>query len=350
MICNIPKLQNDFNLIIRLRRELQTKRDTLEEKIDDIKSQYNELVRHNSKKIYLYCLDSMYFQYKILRVELEQFQKMIALIFNRMYGDYYKLYNIVQSQCKENSTNIILSSENVVTYKDLDPFAEFSVDNLNLIHQIIIDTLKKLHDLYSRKQEEINDHNANMRVGFSVTSFISTLSYENKLLGEHISLYSDYLSFYHSSQRKYLDNALCKINSFMREIEDDILTNHKSDKKEVVVIIAEPVKPEIILEVEVQSEVKPEPVTGEVKTEPVTEELKPDPVTEELKPDPVTEELKPVPVTEELKPVPVTEEVKTELVTGEESEETEGIQLKVEEDDGFQTVARGGKNNKNKKR
>ena len=334
MICNIPKLQNDFNLIIRLRTELQTKRDTLEEKIDDIKVQYNDLVRTNSKKIYLYCLDSMYFQYKILRVELEQFQKMIALIFNRMYGDYYKLYNIIQSQCKENSTNIILSSENVVTYKDLDPFAEFSVDNLNLIHQIIIDTLKKLHDLYSTKQEEINDHNANMRVGFSVTSFISTLSYENKLLGEHISLYSDYLSFYHSSQRKYLDNALCKINSFMREIEDEILTNHKSDKREAV-IIAEPVKEEI------KSELKPDPVT---------EELKPDPVTEELKPDPVTEEVKPEPITDAVKPEPEPEEVNTELVTGEEPEETEGIQLKVEEDDGFQTVARGSKNGKSKRR
>ena len=325
MICNIPKLQNDFNLIIRLRTELQTKRDTLEEKIDDIKAQYNELVRRNSKKIYLYCLDSMYFQYKILRVELEQFQKMIALIFNRMYGDYYKLYNIIQSQCRENSTNIILSSENVVVYKDLDPFTEFSVEDLALTHRIIIETLKKLSELYATKQEEINDHNTNMRVGFSVTSFISTLSYENKLLGEHMSLYSDYLSFYHSSQRKYLDNALGKINSFMREIEDEILTNHKSDKKEAV-IIAEPVKEEI---------------KSEVNHDPVTEELKPDPVTEEVKTEQVTEEVK----TES-----VTEEVKTEQVTGEELEETEGIQLKVEEDDGFQTVARGGKNGKHKKR
>jgi hypothetical protein len=325
MICNIPKLQNDFNLILRLRTELQTKRDTLEEKINDIKAQYNDLVRNNSKKIYLYCLDSMYFQYKILRVELEQFQKMIALIFNRMYGDYFKLYNIVQSQCKENSTNIRLSSENVVVYKDLDPFAEFSTDDLNLIHRIIVDTLKKLHELYSTKQEEINDHNANMRVGFSVTSFISTLSYENKLLGEHISLYSDYLSFYHSSQRKYLDNALCKINSFMREIEDEILTNHKSDKKEAVPIISEDA---VNLE--------------EVKLEPVIEDLKPE---SEAKTGPVTaiEEAKTGPAT-------VIEEVKTGPITVEEPEEIESIQLKVEEDDGFQTVARGGKNGKNKKR
>ena len=231
-MANIPKLKTEFNLILRLRSELQTKRDILAEKIDEIREQYNELIKHNSKKIYLYCLDSLYFQYKILRVELEQFQKTISLIFNRMYGDYYKLYNIIQSQCKENSTNILLSGENVVVYKDLDPFAEYNLDDLVLTHKIIIETLTKLHVLYLSKQDEINDHNTNMRIGFSVTSFISTLSYENKILGEHISLYSDYLSFYHSSQRKYLDNALYKINKFMMEIEEDILTNHKTYKTE----------------------------------------------------------------------------------------------------------------------
>jgi hypothetical protein len=330
MTCNIPKLNNDFCLILRLRTELQTKRDTLEEKINDIKSQYNDLVQHNSKKIYLYCLDSMYFQYKILRVELEQFQKMIALIFNRMYGDYYKLYNIIQSQCKENSTSIILSSENVVVYKDLDPFTEFSADDLALTHRIIVDTLKKLQELYSKKQEEINDHNSNMRVGFSVTSFISTLSYENKLLGEHISLYSDYLSFYHSSQRKYLDNALCKINSFMREIEDEILTNHKSDKKETVTIV------ESIVE-EVKEEVK-----LEIKEEVKQEEVKQD----EVKQDEVKQEEEEVKLEEEEVKL---EEVKLEEVkTDEEPDEVNGVL--INRDDGFQTVGRGGKNGKNKKR
>jgi hypothetical protein len=335
MICNIPKLQNDFNMCLRLRTELQTKRDTLEEKIDDIKAQYNDLVRQNSKKIYLYCLDSMYFQYKILRVELEQFQKMIALIFNRMYGDYYKLYNIIQSQCKENSTNIILSSENVVVYKDLDPFTEFSVEDLALTHRIIIETLKKLLELYATKQEEINDHNANMRVGFSVTSFISTLSYENKILGEHMSLYSDYLSFYHSSQRKYLDNALGKINSFMREIEDEILTNHKSSKKETITIVESIVEEESEVKEE-KSEVKDE----EVKDEEVKEEVKQEEVKEEVKQEEVTQEVK-VKITQEVK---VEMEVKEEEVKEEKEEETS------EKDDGFQTVARGGKNGKHKKR
>jgi len=324
-MCNIPKLQNDFNLILHLRTELQTKRDTLEEKLDEIKAQYNDLVKQNSKKIYLYCLDSMYFQYKILRVELEQFQKTIALIFNRMYGDYYKLYNIIQSQCRENSTNIKMSSEDVVVYKDLDPFTEFSTDDLIVTHRIIVDTLGKLQELYSTKQEEINDHNANMRVGFSVSSFISTLSYENKILGEHISLYSNYLSFYHSSQRKYLDNVLGKITNFMREIEEDILTNHKSYKKDTVTIV------ESIVEEEVKEEVKEE----EVKQEEVKEE---EFKNEEVK----NEEVK---VQSEVK----NEEVKTEEVkTDEESDEINSVL--INRDDGFQTVGRGGKNGKSKRR
>jgi hypothetical protein len=329
---NIPKLKNDFNLILRLRTELQTKRDTLTEKLDEIREQYNELIKHNSKKIYLYCLDSLFFQYKILRVELEQFQKTISLIFNRMYGDYYKLYNIIQAQCKDNNVDILLSGENVVVYKDLDPLLEYNLDDLVLVHKIIVDTLNKLNFLYNSKQDEINSHNSNMRVGFSVTSFISTLSYENKLLGEQISLYSDYLTFYHSSQRKYCDNALYKINTFMREIEDDILTNHKTYKTESITIV-ESIVEETDLDLGVV-EKKIEPVV-EPKPEPVVE-IKPEPIVEP-KPEPIVEP-KPEPVVE-----PVTE-LKPEVV-GEPKQEDD----KLEEEDDFQTVGKG-KNGKNKKR
>jgi hypothetical protein len=216
-----------------------------------------------------------------------------------------------------------------VVYKDLDPFTEFSVEDLALTHRIIIETLKKLSELYTAKQEEINDHNANMRVGFSVTSFISTLSYENKLLGEHMSLYSDYLSFYHSSQRKYLDNALCKINSFMREIEDEILTNHKSSKKETITIVESIVEDESEFKEEMESESE---VKEEVKQEEVKEEVK----QEEVKVE-VTQEVK-----QEESEVKV--EVTQEEVKDEKEEEIS------EKDDGFQTVARGGKNGKHKKR
>jgi hypothetical protein len=317
---NIPKLKNDFNTIIRQRNELQDKRTTLEEKLIDIREHYNDLVKNNSKKIYLYCLDSLYFQYKILRVELEQFQKMISLIFNRMYGDYYKLYNIISYQCKDNCVDIKLPTENIVLYKDLDPLTEYSLDDVTVTHNAIINMLQQLNGLYDSKQSEISRHNSNMRVGFSVTSFISTLSYENKLLGEHITLYSDYLSFYHSSQRKYFDMTLYKIGNFMREIEDEILTNHKKDA---------PIE-EIIMEIE------PEPEPEPPKTEP--------PKTEPPKTEP--------PKTAEPEPTKIVEPEPTKIAEPEpEPEQPESSETKHEEgvnDDDFQVVGKGGKRGKKK--
>ena len=233
---NIPKLKNDFSTIIRQRNELQDKRTTLEEKLSDIREHYNELVKNNSKKIYLYCLDSLYFQYKILRVELEQFQKMISLIFNRMYGDYYKLYNIINSQCKDNCVDIKLPTDNIVLYKDLDPLAEYSLDDVTVTHNAIINMLNQLNELYGSKQSEISRHNSNMRVGFSVTSFISTLSYE----------------------KKYFDMTLFKINNFMREIEDEILTNHKKDAPIEEVILEINPEPPKVTEPELPKVTEPE--------------------------------------------------------------------------------------------
>ena len=320
---NIPKLKSDFNTIIRQRNELQDKRTTLEEKLSDIREHYNELVKNNSKKIYLYCLDSLYFQYKILRVELEQFQKMISLIFNRMYGDYYKLYNIINSQCKDNCVDIKLPTENIVLYKDLDPLAEYSLDDVTVTHNAIINMLQQLNDLYGSKQSEIGHHNSNMRVGFSVTSFISTLSYENKLLGEHITLYSDYLSFYHSSQRKYFDTTLYKIGNFMREIEDEILTNHKKDTpiEEIIVEIGAKPEPAKVTEPEPPKVTEPEPAKV---TEP-----EPAKVTE---PEP--------PKVAESEPPKATEPEPEEEIKHEKEEELN--------DEDFQVVGKGGKRGKKK--
>jgi type IV secretory pathway VirB10-like protein len=191
--------------------------------------------------------------------------------------------------------------------------------------------LQQLNELYDSKQSEIGRHNSNMRVGFSVTSFISTLSYENKLLGEHITLYSDYLSFYHSSQRKYFDMALYKINNFMREIEDEILTNHKKDA---------PVE-EIIMEIESESEPEPEP--------PKLAEPEPPKATE---PEPPKVE---PPKATEPEPPKVAEPEPPKVVEPEQSNATEREQpedeIKHEEvlnDEDFQVVSKGGKRGKKK--
>jgi hypothetical protein len=248
-----------------------------------------------------------------------------------MYGDYYKLYNIINSQCKDNCVDIKLPTENIVLYKDLDPLIEYSLDDVTVTHNAIINMLHQLNELYFSKQGEIGIHSSNMRVGFSVTSFISTLSYENKLLGEHIALYSEYLTFYHSSQRKYFDMVLYKINNFMREIEDEILTNHKKVEPELITM--EKTEPPKVAELE-------EPEFREPELPKVAELEQPKPEPREPESPKVTELEQPKPEqSESREPEPI------------EPEQSESAEIKQEEvfnEEDFQVVSKGGKRGKKK--
>ena len=220
-------IQSEFDTIIRHRIDLNYKLVLLEHKLEEIKSQYTDLVKNNSKQIYLHCLDALFFQYKILRVEFEQYDKTITLIYNRMYGDYYKLYAIIQ---KDDGV-LNLPIDTLPVYKDLELTIAYEIEDVVSIHVAIMDLLRQLHVVYTAKRVEIEMRNSTMCVGSSITGFIATLSHENKVLQQHISLYSEYLSFYHSSQRDYLTTLLSKINAFIFEIDSEILVNHVSNAK-----------------------------------------------------------------------------------------------------------------------
>lgn len=228
---NISRLQGEFNEIIHLSTEIMNKKTALDEKLKKLKEQYNELVKQNSKKIFLFCLDSFYFQYKVLHVEMEQFHRMCALIHNRIYGDYYKLFNIILMQCKENNIQVpglVRESEQFPIYKDLEPFLEYKIEDVIKIHADILAVINEVYMLYVSNQKNIHKHNDRIHAGFSITSFINTLSYENVLIKEQIGLYSNYMAFYHNSQKSYLTKLLIKMDGFIRDIEDEVLINHRS--------------------------------------------------------------------------------------------------------------------------
>ncbi len=124
MIC-----QDVFDTIISARTQLTDKMMALETTLSGMKDKYNSFVEQNPKKIYLLCLDSFYFQYKILHVEMEHYKRVLALINNRMYGDYYKLFMIICNQCKE---SISPPDSNIIVYKDLDPLFDYKISDITL--------------------------------------------------------------------------------------------------------------------------------------------------------------------------------------------------------------------------
>jgi len=225
---HIDKLKTNFENIMTLKQEIIKTKLSVADKLSQLKVLYNDLVKTNKKKIFLFCLDSFYFQYKSFAMEMDNIDRFRVLMNNRMYCDYYKLYCIIVSDIKENKFDIVMDNFEMKTfpvYKDLEPFQEYKMEDIRDIHTNILYILNELYNQSLIKKENIDHYNENHRIGFSISNFINTLEYENNLLQQQISLYMNYISFFHISQKKQLSRLFHRMNDFYKEVEENININ-----------------------------------------------------------------------------------------------------------------------------
>jgi hypothetical protein len=223
-------MQSTFSTIVELDKDIFTKRHEIEEEILKLKNTYNTLIKDNNKKIFLFCLDSFYFQYRILHQEMEDLAKFITILNNRMYGEYYKLYNIIIMQLKERNIHLpsILENKKYPIYKDLEQLKEYSVENITDVHTSILEIINELYMYYNAKQKIIADYSNANNINMSISNFIHTLEYENILIREQLYLYISYIEFFHSTQMKYFEKLTIRMNRFHQDVSENIITHAKN--------------------------------------------------------------------------------------------------------------------------
>jgi len=110
-------------------------------------------------------------------------------------------------------------------YRDLEPFLEYKIDDIKDLHANILAILNDLFLQYIEKKHSIEHYNENHRIGFSISNFINTLQYENRALNDQISLYINYMSFFHISQKRHLVRLYSRMLDFSKEVEENININ-----------------------------------------------------------------------------------------------------------------------------
>jgi len=233
----MDKLKKNFRSIINLSTNILKIKKNIDIKLNRMKDSYNLVVQNNNKKIFLFCLDSFYFQYKNYIIESDNLDKLRLLILNRMYCDYYKLYNIIIKFVKEQKKNIDLHDleNDYPIYKDLEPFLEYKSHDLNSIHSNILSLINLLYIETNSNLDDITHYNDNNKMGFSISNFLNTLGYENKLLKEQTELYINYLCFFHISQKKQLKSIYSKILDFNKEIEANMNINKTYSIDDIII-------------------------------------------------------------------------------------------------------------------
>lgn len=226
---NLEKLKSTFHNILLLRNDVVKTKAQISNKITQLKTIYGELSKNTTKKALLFSLDSFFFQYKLFSVELENIDRFRILLNNRTYCDYYKLYTLIINYIKDNCDDLQADSLEFRTfpvYKDLEPFQEYNLDDIKNIHNDIMKYINYLYDCYEMNQEKIQNYNTKTRIGFSISNLLNTLEHENIMLKQQMTLYINYLSFFHISQTKHLKSLLNRLKNFDEEIEENINGNH----------------------------------------------------------------------------------------------------------------------------
>jgi len=220
------KLKNSFKNIISIKKEIGLTKNNVTSKLNQLKQLHGELIKDNNKHIFLFCLDSFYYQYKIFAMEFEHVKKVRAILNNRMYCDYYKLHNIIIKFCKEHIPEETLNVQTFPVYKDLEPYQEYRIEDISLLHESILNLINTLYNETQTKTETILHYNDNHKVGFSISNFLNTLTHENRILQEQITLYINYISFFHISQKKQLKKLHIRIQDFYKEVDENINMNY----------------------------------------------------------------------------------------------------------------------------
>lgn len=225
----IEKLQNNFDSILLLNNKIEHEKQLMANKLTKLKEMHTTMSKSNSKQIFLFCLDSFYFQYKTFAIELDNLNKFNMMMKNRIYCDYYKLYKLIMRYISENREELqsVGTTQTVLpVYKDLEPYFDYGIENVKMVHNMMLTNIKDMYNVVIEKETTISQYTSKTHAGYSISNFVNTLNHENNVLKAQIDLYLNYISFFHISQKKQIKRLYQNYNDFNKEIENNLNSDH----------------------------------------------------------------------------------------------------------------------------
>ena len=221
------KFDNLKNTRIKIKKSVSDI-DTIK---DSIKRNYIQYIQQ--ERCNYFGLDSFHFQNKAIELEYNNTLELYHFIDNRIYGDYYKLFIMINDSLKTQLTDSQLYKikelkhfENYPIYKDLEPFKIYEFDLINQIHQDIILILTSVDEIVLENQLAINNHQKHLKMGLNIDNYIINQEYKNQNLKLSNKLHENYLQVFHKYHDTLLQKFYQKIRLFYKQI-----CHHKSEQE-----------------------------------------------------------------------------------------------------------------------
>ena len=216
----IKNIKNDIDKFLLYISEISAK----------LKEYYSELVKNNKSNIFLFGIDSLFFQNKLIDYEFKNYNELLDMITNKMYCEYFKLYKLMLKYVDEHfndpkTLNNLKVRDSFPIYKDLEIYKKYDFQIINDIHQEIHVIFGIMHNFLVEKKQKLISHQDKNNLGLNIDNFVNTFNFEIVNFEQQINLFSNYLDFFHKLHFKHLSRFLTKIEVFYLQINNDININ-----------------------------------------------------------------------------------------------------------------------------
>ena len=231
-------IDDGFDTIIKIRSAIKKRIEDIEKIKCSVKQNYIDCIEKESKNYF--GLDSVQFQNKLIELEFENMLNLYSYIDNRIYGDYYKLFFLMNDYLQEKllpeqySTIKELKKIDIYpVYKDLDFFKAYDFDIINNIHKDVIHIIKTVYEKHIENEDKITTKQESLYYGVNLDNYIINQQYLNKELYMTNDLHRNYICVYHKLHNNVLHNFLEKINLFFNQINHHTVETDTEENEEL---------------------------------------------------------------------------------------------------------------------
>jgi hypothetical protein len=219
----------DFQKIISNKSKCDEYISQIQELIEKINTKYNLLISNikdnNNIEIPIYLgIDSLNFQNKLYLLKFENIKKFYNRVFNRIYGDYYKIHKLIK---KYITTNTTISPIDITftQYKDLETDKCYNFDEVIKIQNTINQYIQSLYDIINKKNITIEPFINSNNAGYAVKYYISEENTNINIYTNKCLLFINYLTTFNTYHNNYLLDFLQQCKFLITSIKKDVNFN-----------------------------------------------------------------------------------------------------------------------------
>ena len=188
------------------------------------KNIYDEMVQlNNTKKHFLVCLEALHFQYKVLITEQDNLTKMLLMLLNRIYRDYFNYYNTIAKELARYEIAQPIVAKQHAIYKDTEPFAEFQIEDISLVFENVNTLISAVLIKHAENESVVQQYKSRSSTGIFIGNLINTLEYDNSVLEDHAKLFLKSIDFSVKTQTSYLTKMLKRFETMVEDINSEVM-------------------------------------------------------------------------------------------------------------------------------